>query len=193
MPRIALPKHLKEAAQTYAALHEAGRTATNLANKGKTVFRNIIKDYWQKEGLPIGSYIRTGGTEYRYESNETTSLDAAAIVQMYENEEITKEQFIRMFNVDKGEASKILGGDVIASITITSIGDKLDVRTEDLPIEDAKDECVVINEDVRKKINRSMFGNKNRINIASRKQEAMEAAPAKPAKKLRRIIVRGNK
>lgn len=108
--------------------------------------------------LPIGSFIRAGGYEFRYEANETSSLDTEAVVAMYDKKEITREQFIRMVSISKSEAKNVLGADMVADLEVTSVGDKLDVRIEALPVEHVDDEFVAVQRSIRKKIKRSVFG-----------------------------------
>lgn len=158
MQREKLPERLKEVATRYATSHREARDATNAANRIKTELRNAIKDYWQAEKLPIGSYIHAGGFEFRYEANETTELDAAVVLDMYEKGEISKEKFLQMISISRSEAKNILGADVVADLEVTTVGNKMDVRIESLPIENVDDEFVAIVRTVRKKIKRSVFG-----------------------------------
>lgn len=185
MQREQLPPALKAVAFKFAAAHVKGRDATNEANRIKTELRNAIKAYWTEQQLPIGSFIRAGGMEFRYEANETTSLDSEAVLAMYEKKEITREQFLRMMTISKSEAKNVLGADMVADLETTSVGDKLDVRIETLPVENVDDEFVAVRRNVRKKIKRSVFGQ-----AAQAKTEAPQQASTGVK---RRIKTRGSK
>ena len=110
--------------------------------------------------------------EFRYESSETTSLDEEAVFIMYEKKQITREQFLRMMKIDSKEAKNVLGADVVADLEVKTVGDKLDVRVEALPVENAKDEYVAVRRLVRKKIKRSVFG---------KERDAKDAAAVAPS------------
>lgn len=96
--------------------------------------------------------------EFRYEANETVTLDADAILAMYDKEEITREQFLRMMSISKSDAKNVLGADVVADLEVTSVGDKMDVRIDPLKVENQDDEFVAVRRLVRKKVKRSVFG-----------------------------------
>jgi ribosomal protein S20 len=186
MQREQLPKHLKEAVSKFARAHEKGREATNEANRIKTELRNTVKAYWTEQQLPIGSFIRSEGMEIRYEANETTSLDAEAVFAMYEKKEITREQLLRMVFISRSEAKNVLGADMVADLEVTTVGDKLDIRIENLPVEQAEDEYVAVQRNVRKKIKRSVFGKA----AAAAKEAPQQQSIASPK---RRIKTRGTK
>lgn len=172
-------------ATKFANAHAEARDKTNEANRIKTELRNAIKNYWTAQQLPIGSFIRAGGMEFRYEANETTTLDAEAVLKMYEAKEITREQYLRMVSISKSEAKNVLGADMVADLEVTTVGDKIDVRMESLAVEHEADEFVAIRRLVRKKIKRSVFG---------QAADAKEAAPKQSiASGKRRIKTRSNK
>jgi hypothetical protein len=141
--------------------------------------RNLVKTYWSEQKLPIGSYIRIGGSEFRYEATETEKLDNEAILAMYENEEITRENFLKMINIDKVAAANALGGDVIADLTETVIGKKVDIRVLSLPVEHEDDEYVAIIRKVRSRVKpRKKFGKDAPTKVS-------ENTRAKPRRKIK--------
>ena len=142
--------------------------------------RNAIIAYWTGNKLPIGSYMRMGGSEFRYEAAESTSYDTDAILQLYDDEDITREQFLQLMKIDPKQLGNVLGGDVAADLSTTTLGDKLDVRISELPVEHDDDEFIMVERNVRKKKKRSVFGKradaktqaaqpKRRIKIKSRR------------------------
>ena len=96
--------------------------------------------------------------EFRYEAAESEKLDAEAILELYDNEEITREQFLRMINIDKTQAKNVLGGDLVAELTVTETGKTVDVRIRQLPIEHLDDEYVEVKRAVKMRRKRSVFG-----------------------------------
>lgn len=182
MQRIKIPERLGKAVSTFAAAHEKGREATNAANRLKTELRNTIKSVWAEMELPIGSYIRTGGMEFRYEANETVEINNEPILKMLEDGEITREQFLRIFNVNAKEAKNILGGDQVADLEVKTVGDKLDVRIDTLPVENHDDEFIAVASVVKRNVKRKVFGGGAR---------PAEAAPVKQA--VRRIKIKGGR
>lgn len=138
---------------------------------------------WASEELPIGSYIRLDGVEYRYEAAESVEINNEPILKMLEDGEITREQFLRIFSVDAKEAKNILGGDQVADLEVRTVGDKLDIRTTSLPVEHAEDEFIMVASVVKRNIKRRVFGGGAKI------QEPAQVNKATP----RRIKVKTRK
>jgi len=101
---------------------------------------------------------------------------------MYENKEITREQFVRMLKIDMSQAKNVLGGDQVADLEVTSIGDKPDIRISSLPVEQHDDEYIVVERRVRKKVKRSVLGQA----IEDRDKPEETQAKAKRRIKIRR-------
>lgn len=116
--------------------------------------------------------------EFRYEAAESEKLDADAVLALYENEEITREQFLRMVNIDKTQAKNVLGGDQVAELTVKEIGNNVDVRIKQLPIEQIDDEYVEVKRKVKPKRKRSVFGRK----AEAARQPAAEKKPKRGIK-----------
>lgn len=148
-------------------MQSAAKDASNTANRQKTVLRNAIKDHWQKHKLPIGSFLRSDGLEIKFEANETSAIDPERVLEQFEEGEITRDQLLRMLSINKTEAKNVLGGDQVADFTITTVGNKADVRIESLPVENIDDEFVMENERIRKKVKRRIFGGKKSGDRAS--------------------------
>lgn len=182
MERHEIPPKLSKAVKEFALAQEKGREETNKANRLKTELRNTIKSVWAEMELPIGSYIRTDGMEFRYEANETVAIDNEPILKMFEDGEITREQFLRIFKVDAKEAKNVLGGDQVADLEVKTVGDKLDVRIEALPVENQQDEFIVVASVVKTKKKRKVFGGGAR---------PQTAAPVKGT--IRRIKIKAKK
>jgi hypothetical protein len=137
-----LPAKLKDVASVYAKAYEKARETSNALNRAKTALRNEIKDEWKRRQLPAGSKIVVGGSEYYFGATESEVVDPTAIFEMYEREEITRDQLLSVISVPKAEASKVLGADVVLDATITKVGSKADIRSNDLPIERIDDEYI---------------------------------------------------
>lgn len=120
----------------------------------------------------------------RYEANEVTELDNDAILKMYDDGKITREQMLRLFNVDRAEAKKILGADVVADLETTTVGDKLDIRLKTLPVEEHDQEFIAVNRNVRVKTKRSVFGKE--AELRERKKQPEAPKPLKRKIKVRK-------
>lgn len=131
--------------------------------------RNIVKDFWSKEKLPIGSYVRLGGEEYRFEAVESEVLDHDEILRRYDDEEISREQFLRMIKVDKKEAGNVLGGDEVADLTRTIVGKTVDIRVSSLPVDNADDEYIGIKRNIKTRRPRIKFGGSDKAKIKTPK------------------------
>lgn len=162
MPRLKLPDELKKHAVDYAKQRDKARVETNAANRLKTTLRNAVKKHWLAEDLPVGSYIRAAGLEFRFEATENSVIDINYIYKMVEDGEITMAQFLSMLKVDAKAAANVLGGDVVADATTTKVGNKADIRVDTLPVENADDEFVEEKSIVkdRKMVKRRSFGRK---------------------------------
>lgn len=161
MPKLKVPEAIKEAVTQYTKLAAVSKEAGNAANRQKTVLRNSIKDHWQREGLPIGSFARVQGFDIRYEANETSSIDTEKVLELWEAGEITREQFLRTIKVQSTEAKNVLGGDQVAAFTVKEIGKSVDIRMDAVPIEQIDDEFIMENAKVRKRVKRRVFGGGN--------------------------------
>lgn len=141
------------------------------------MLRNAIKDHWTAAQLPIGSYVHAGGFEIRYEANETSAIDPEEVLKLFENEDITRQQFLQMMKISVTDAKNVLGGDQVADFTKTSIGAKIDIRLNDLPVEKVDDEFVMVNANVRKRVKRRVFG-----------KDTTSAKTVTPKRKIKRRI-----
>lgn len=123
------------------------------------MLRNEVKTHWTEEQLPIGSYIHAGGMEIRYEANETSAINPERVLELYENEEITREQLLKMMKIGVTEAKNVLGGDQVADFTEKVPGTNVDIRLSELPVENIEDEFVMNVHKVKKRIKpRKLFG-----------------------------------
>lgn len=180
-----IPPNLRKSVKEFVDAHEKGREASNAANRLKTELRNTIKSVWTTMELPIGSFIRTGGMEFRYEANESTEINNEPILEMFLKEEITREQFLRMFKVDSKEAKNILGADQVADLEVKTVGDKLDVRIENLPVEKGEDDYIAVASVIKTNRKRRVFG--------SGTKPTKVAAPVEQSPRKRFIKVKGKK
>lgn len=180
MPKMKLPKELTEATNLYAKLSRKAKDASNEANRQKTVLRNTVKNHWQKEQLPVGSYIHAGGLRIRFETNETSAINPERVLELYENEEISRDQLLNMMKIGVTEAKNILGGDQVADFTEKVPGTKMDIRLEELPVENVEDEFVMSAHKVKKRISRRK--------IYGRGDKAKETGPRTKSGKLVRKI-----
>lgn len=177
MPKEKLPKEIKDEAASYVKMANEAREQTNAANRQKTKLKNAVKSHWLNERLPIGSYVRAAGHEFRYAGAVTTTYDTESILDAYENEEITREQFLRLMKVDPKQLANVFGADQAADLTMTTVGDTLDIRVSSLDVENEDDEFVMVERNVQKKQKRSVFG--------KRKQEAKTAVERKPKRSIK--------
>lgn len=149
MQKEKLPKKLKSEVREYVAVQRASKDAGNAANRQKTKLRNAIKAHWAENDLPIGSFVRCDGIDIKYEANESAKLPTEEILKMYEDEEITRDQLVRLLNVDRTQAKNILGGDVVADIEVKEVGKTVDIRVSETPIDEIDEEFVGVARKVR--------------------------------------------
>ena len=170
MPKEKLPEAIAKEARVFVGLQEQAREATNAANRQKTVLKNAVKSHWINGGLPIGSYVRVAGHEFRYEGASQTTYDTDAILKAFEEGEITREAFLRIMKVDPTQLKNVFGADQAADLTMTTVGDKLDIRMESLPVENEDDEFIMVERNIKTKQKRSVFGKrKEEKEIVTRK------------------------
>ena len=184
MPKQPLPKIMKTEVDEFVKLDRLSKDASNAANRQKTKLRNAIKNHWTVNQLPIGSFIRAGGIEFRYEATESSIIDPEEVLSLFEKKEITREQFLSMMKVSATDAKKVLGGDQVADFTTTVIGDTVDIRTQSLPVENEDDEYIMEAHKVRKKVKRRVFGGK---------AKPTERTPSKTRPRKRAIKTRTSK
>lgn len=127
---------------SFVKAKEKAKDAGNAANREKTVLRNAVKEYWLKNSMPIGSFIRTGGMEFRYEATERETVNANYILTMFEEGKISRENFLACITASKSDVQTLLGGDIALAATKITTGDKADIRVSDLPVENEADEFI---------------------------------------------------
>lgn len=176
MPKEKLPKAIKDEAVSFVKLQTEAREKTNEANRQKTKLKNAVKSHWIKESLPIGSYVRAAGHEFHYAGAVTTTYDTDAILDAYESEEITREQLLRIMKVDPKQLANVFGADQATDLTMTTVGDKMDIRVSSLDVEHEDDEFVMVERNIQKKKKRSVFGQRK------------EQAQTQPARKTKRAV-----
>lgn len=81
--------------------------------------------------------------------------------------------------VDPKQLANVFGADQAADLTMTTIGDTMDLRISSLPVENEDDEYVMVERNVRKKEKRSVFGKR-------KDEQATTSRKAKRAIKVRR-------
>lgn len=115
-----------------------------------------------------------------FEASESEVIDTDAILKLYDKKKITREAMLSMMSISIAEARKSLGGDMVADLSKTKVGDKVDIRIASLPVENANDEFIMVNKKIRTK--------NPRLGAALNKpQQTDEVAPK------RRIKIRGRK
>lgn len=176
-----IPTTLAEAINCYTVKAEEAREIGNEANRQKTILRNTIKDFWIANKIPIGSYVHSGGKKYGYAAVSTTILDNDAVLALYDAQEISRDQFLRMLKVDRKQAQNVLGGDVVADMETTVVGDTVDVRISSLSVEEADDEFISIMRNPVRKKKRKRFG--STALLATTKETPSTAA--KPRRRVR--------
>jgi hypothetical protein len=89
-----------------------------------------------------------------------------------------------MVNIQTTPAKNILGGDQVADFTRTAVGNNVDIRVKELPVENQDDEFVLANHKVRTKTKRKVFGGKSK---------AVQNTNQNKGRSKRRIITRVSK
>ena len=143
MPRLKLEKELSSAFVDFLTLKKAASEATNAVNRQKTVLKNIFKERIKTGKWELGTYVEAAGTRFDYSVTEKEVIEPEDFLAMYENGDITKEQFLRCISVQKGSVDTHVGSDVTLKLANKVHGDSYDVRTSDMDIEDVSKEAVV--------------------------------------------------
>ncbi len=183
MPREVIPNSLKVALGEFLDAQEKGRLETNKANRLKTAARNAVASVWEAQEIPIGSFIHVDGKRIDFSASESSYIDPKQVWDLLKKKQITEDQFLRMLKIDTGEAGKILGADVVADVTVKTVGSKLDIRVTDLPVENKSDNFIAVERKVRAKVERARFG----------KTPERATVPAAPVTTPRRRAIRNPK
>lgn len=99
-------------------------------------------EYFAANKIPQGSYIVLDGVRFDYNATERDVVDTSTLLQMYEDEEISRESFLDMIKPDAKVVATKLGADLAADLITKDVGSTLDLRLTELPVEQAKDEYV---------------------------------------------------
>lgn len=129
-----------------------------------------MKAEWASNQHPVGTFIRSGGLDIKYEASDSVKIDAEGVLKLYEADEITREQFVQMLNIDKTQAKKILGADQVMDLEIEVPGKDADIRVSDTPIDEIDDEYIAVTSKPIRSKPRKKFGGKptSKAAVASR-------------------------
>lgn len=123
-PRTVAIKELKE----YEARYGDGNEAGNIANRQKTVAKKAFVEFLNHENLPPGTIMRVEGIEYIVSASMSEKISAEKWYEKFKKKEMTKDQFLAAISVNKAEAGRIVGEDVVMSISEKIIGTSADLR-----------------------------------------------------------------
>jgi len=143
MPKEKLPKKVSVEAKKYLTYKSAAAEATSTMNKQKTVLRNVVKDLYTREKLNTASYMCIDGARLSYEATKTSVINPEGFLALYEDGEISKEQFLSCLKVNIAPAENVIGGDQVASLKEEIVGATVDLRIVTLPVEYAEDKFLM--------------------------------------------------
>lgn len=113
-------------------IKDAARELTNKASRTKTVVGKAMSALVLNDTIARGDRICIGDTAYFYDYAESDSISFDELLKLFEKGEISREAFTKSCKVNKDVATKLIGAIVLEDITTHKIGDKLDIRSEDL-------------------------------------------------------------
>lgn len=119
-------------AEQYMALADDSKLATNALNRQETQLRNALVAIVNKEALTAEDEVRLGEVGYRYDYAVADKVPPEKLLEMLENEEITRQQFLDSITVQKADAERIIGSLIIGKLVEKVKGTKADVRRRKL-------------------------------------------------------------
>jgi len=124
---VALIDSLKERDRLDAARKEA----TNAFNRQNGSAGKLFFGFLQRENLPARTQVIIDGVSFMYTVAEASVIDPRKWFKLWQDGEITEDQYFSCLAVGKGDANNVIGSDQIETISIVQQGKKADIRRDD--------------------------------------------------------------
>lgn len=121
-------RYLAAEALSYLDLRGAARAATNEENRGRTRLKKLMKDHIADNNYPADYGIGIGECLITYGLAQSETIPAEKVVELYNNGQITAEQLAEVIKVQKEDAKRVLGADVVENLCEVTAGKEMDVR-----------------------------------------------------------------
>lgn len=116
-------------ATRYLTLADQLRELTNAVNREKTTLRNHMKKYIEEQNHPIGFGFQIGDKVVKYGLGKGSQIvPPSVVIGMYKRGEIDEKQLGEIIDVRKGDAERVLGADVVATVEEFQQGKEVDLR-----------------------------------------------------------------
>jgi hypothetical protein len=123
---------LRARVNAWVAAKAKAREATNALNKESTKLKNTFKAWLEEAKLPPATKLELEDGRYSYTASVTETVDPRGWYKLWQDGEITEEQFFDCLKVGKAPAEAAAGADQLATITTSIPGKKRDIRFEEL-------------------------------------------------------------
>lgn len=119
-------------AKNYREFDDIAREHTNAKNRAKTQFGKAFKQLVLNEEIEIGDRLEINDVAFFYDYATSERIDPKALYKLWKDGDISEEVFFNCISVTKEKAQALIGGLMLDPIIERKVGDKLDVRKEDL-------------------------------------------------------------
>ncbi len=122
---------LKNAIEELLIKAEAARVTANELNRQKTLLKGYFREYAAENNYSLEEYSVTfGDKNVSMRAAESQKVSPVEILGMYTEGLLSDGQLLRIISIHKEEAKKVLGGDIVESISETVKGSELDIRVK---------------------------------------------------------------
>ena len=110
----------------------------NTANRQKTQVANAFKELMRLQELASEDFVIAQGEKFQFATTLTTTIDPKGVLDLYEEGEITRGNFLELISINKIKCKNILGEDEAIRLTTESRGPKADLRIAKATSDEAK-------------------------------------------------------
>jgi len=107
------------------------KEVVNAFGRQNTDAGKLFFSFLQRENLPSRTQVIIDGVSFMYTTTEANVIDPRQWHKLWQDGEITEDQYFSCLAVGKGDANNIIGSDQIDTISIVQQGKKADIRRDD--------------------------------------------------------------
>lgn len=122
--------NLVTALKERTALDAVKKDATNEFNRKNTVAANLFKKLLSENDFPAGTAVEIDGTKFTWAVSEGREIDPREWYKLWQDGEITEDQYFECLAVGKTDAKLVIGEDQVETISIDTKGSKADIRVD---------------------------------------------------------------
>jgi hypothetical protein len=128
------------------------KDATNAFNRHNNKTCKTFAAFYSEQNLPARTIVNIDGTEFMWATSESREIDPRQWYKLWQDGEITDDQYFECLSIGKKKASLIIGEDQVETISIDKQGSDADIRRDASNAGTVKGISVITPEPIRKPV-----------------------------------------